>query len=446
MNRREAIFEFALRLAQASLISGLAFGGPVAIAQSVRPSPESVLQDWYRVMLELVRHTPTYSPPVASRTFAYVGVTAFETVASGSDQLISLAGQLNGLDALPRRKPGQAYDEATVIHAAMRDVVTELFAHTGPTGQRVIAAFGKKRSAKITSGIDDDVVKRSGEFGASIAAHILHWSRDDGGAEIFNLGFPLDYVVSAEMGHWVPTSTIALQQTPLLPSWGKNRTFAMPHGSTCALPPPPAYSEDKGSALYAEAMETYVTVKSISDEQRKAARFWSDDAMLSSTPPGHWISIAMQMFDREDVPLEKRAEVLARLGVAMADGFIGCWASKYQYDLLRPVTYIKKLIDPSWEPVLITPPFPEYPSGHSTQSGAAAEVLTKAFGGTFSFDDATHEKDGIAPRHFKSFNDAADEAAASRLYGGIHFRSAIIRGLEQGRCVGAYATALKMMP
>ncbi len=127
----------------------------------------------------------------------------------------------------------------------------------------------------------------------------------------------------------------------------------------------------------------------------------------------------------------------------MADGFIGCWNTKFQYDLVRPVTYIKKVIDPKWEPLLITPPFPEYPSGHSTESGAAAAVLTSIYGENFAFTDRTHERDELGTRQFPSFVAAANEAGISRMYGGIHFRAAIERGLEQGRCIGAFTNALR---
>jgi hypothetical protein len=166
--------------------------------------------------------------------------------------------------------------------------------------------------------------------------------------------------------------------------------------------------------------------------------------MLSPTPPGHWISIALAELRGGDAGLEESVELLARLGITLADAFIGCWNAKYEFDLLRPVTYIRRHIDPSWQPLLITPPFPEYPSGHSTQSGAAAAVLSAHFGDDHAFEDVTHAKDGLGTRSFENFWDAAEEAAISRLYGGIHFRMAIERGLEQGRCVGAYATALKM--
>jgi membrane-associated phospholipid phosphatase len=153
--------------------------------------------------------------------------------------------------------------------------------------------------------------------------------------------------------------------------------------------------------------------------------------------------IALDLLEQEKASLDRTAEVLMRLGVAMADAFIGCWHAKFEYDLLRPVTYIRRVIDPKWEPLLITPPFPEYPSGHSTQSGAAAAVLTSIFGKDFSFTDRTHERDGLAPRSFPSFDAAAEEAGISRLYGGIHFRAAIDHGINQGRCIGQHAIALR---
>jgi hypothetical protein len=415
----------------------------LAQAASQSPSAETVLHNWYRLVLELVRHTPTYSPPVASRAFGYVGVTAFEAVASGSGELVSLAGQLNGLTAIPVREAGKAYDEAAVIHSAMSEAVKNFFGNTGPTGQRAMEAMESSVSEKLAAALPTDVLARSEEHGRAVAGHILAWSADDGGAVVENLGFPESYTTRADPAAWVPTSSVRIQQAPLLPKWGNNRPIAMPQGNSCPLPPPPAYSEEKDSQFYREALEVYETRNNLTPEQKAIARFWSDDPMLSPTPPGHWISIAMQILDQSDANLEKRTEVLARLGIALGDSFIGCWYSKFEYDLLRPITYIRRVIDPKWETLLITPPFPEYPSGHSTQSGAAATVLTAAFGENFAFTDTTHEDDGLPARNYKYFWEAAEEAGISRLYGGIHFRTAIDRGLEQGRCIGGLVNTLK---
>jgi hypothetical protein len=410
---------------------------------AVAAQPEDVLRSWYQLTLALVRHTPTYTPPVASRSFAYLGVTAFEAVTSGSADMKSLAGQLSGLQTLPQREAGKIYDDAVVIDSAMAFAAQNFFANTGPTGQHAMAALEAKLHAKISDGVAADVLVRSETYGRAVAQHVLLWSQSDGGAVIENMGFPMQYELTKGPAHWVPTSLISLQQLPLLPNWGKNRPFAMPSGTACALPAPPEYSEDKNSEFYKQALEVFQIKQNINKEQRAIARFWSDDPMLSPTPPGHWISIALQIFERDHLALDKSVDVLARLGVAEADAFIGCWNTKYQYDLLRPVTYIRRLMDPKWEPLLATPPFPEYPSGHSTQSGAVAAVLTQMFGENFAFEDATHQRDGLPPRKFANFWAAANEAALSRLYGGIHFRAAVERGLEQGRCIGAFTNALQ---
>ena len=425
------------------LLFVMVFAVAPALAQAGEAGP--VMRQWYKLVLELVRHTPTYSPPVASRSFAYLGVTGYEVVASGTPDLTSLAGQLNGLTALPKR-PRMVYDEAVVMQAAMAVSVRALFGNTGPSGQQAMDRMEAVLTAQVAEGVPQAVVDTSAAYGRAIAQHILDWSTSDGGAVIENMGFPRDWVISTEPGHWKPTSAVAQQQAPLLPDWGLNRPFAMPAGTTCGLPPPPAYSEDPASAFMTEAMEVYTVSKALTPEQKAIARFWSDDPMLSPTPPGHWVALVLTLIDRDQLDSARAADALARIGIAVADGFIGCWSAKVAYDYVRPITVIKALIDPKWEPMLNTPPFPEYPSGHSTQSGAAAEVLTAVFGADFAFGDPTHEEDGIAARQFPNFWAAAEEAAVSRLYGGIHFRQAIDRGLEQGKCIGAWTVALRTLP
>lgn len=417
---------------------------PAGLAQS-RPEPITALSNWYGLMLELVRHTPGYSPPVASRAFAYLGVTAFEATVGGSDKLISLAGQMPGLKSVPERQAGAVYDDAIVLNAAMTATVRDFFFNTGPTGQRAIDAADKKWGEELRVGGTPEVIERSEAYGKSIAAAIFDWSKDDGGADIVNMGFRPDYVAPVGPDKWVPTSAttaVVIEQVPLLPDWGNNRPFAMAKGA-CRIPAPIPYSEDPESEFYRQALEVYDTVKMVSAEKEAIAHFWSDDPALSTTPPGHWLSVVLQIADKRKMSLDDRVDVLARLGVGLADAFIGCWREKYTYNRLRPITYIKRYIDPNWEPLLNTPPFPEYPSGHSTSSGAAATILSAFFGEHFAYDDATGSRDGLNPRSFPDFWTAADEASVSRVYGGIHFRAAIEAGHQQGFCIGASAVALK---
>lgn len=429
-------------------VLGLSIAAPLAL--SLRPAlaaaradvSREVLLTWHKLILELVRHTATYMPPVAARGFAYIGITAHEALATGNPGRRSLAGQLTDLTPLPVRAAGE-FDEPCVLHAAVETAVLALFANTGPTGQRAMQKMAGIMGKAASDGMATEVVDRSIAHGRAVAAHILEWAASDGGAVIGNLGFPHDYTPGTRPQDWVPTSMIRLQQAPLLPDWGRNRPFAMPETASLDAPPPPAYDEAPDSAFYGFVNEVYETGRNLTDEQKLIARFWSDDAMLSPTPAGHWISIVMQIADRDALPVEVIAPTLAKLGVAQADAFISCWSTKFKYNLLRPVTYIRRHIDKTWEPLLTTPPFPEYTSGHSCQSGAASAVLTAIFGEDFAFDDATHEDEGLPVRSFASFSAAAEEAALSRLYGGIHYRFSNDIGLEQGRAVAAHAVALR---
>ena len=432
----------ALAVSLAMILLAVSSAG--AIDRPDGKTPETVLQSWYTLVLELVRHTATYTPPVASRSFAYLGITSWEATASGNPSLKSLAGKVTELTPMPQRKTGASYDETIVLNAALEAAVRDLFSHTGPTGQRALDAVARRLQTEATDGKPADVVERSMAYGQSVAAHILAWSQTDGGATVENMGFPVSMELPKGPGLWVPTSAIRQQQLPLLPAWGKNRLFALPDSKACGLPPPPAYSEESGSTFHKEALEVYETTKALTDEQKLIARFWSDDPMLTPTPPGHWIAIVLQIAERDSLTVDRTAEAFARTGIAVADAFIACWRDKFVFNLVRPITYIRKHIDPKFEPLLITPPFPEFPSGHSSESGAAAEALTAMFGDDFAFEDSTHAREGLKPRPFKSFWAAAEEAGISRLYGGIHFRAAIEQGLAQGRCIGKHVAALEM--
>jgi len=407
------------------------------------PKPQDVILTWYGLVNGLVRHTPTYSPPVAARAYGYLGVTVYEAVASGSDDLQTLAGQLNGLKGLPKRESGKTYDNSVILNAALASFTPIFFKNTGPSGLGAFAALDSRLTHQVIDGIASDVVERSTAYGKSLAAAIIKWSKTDGaGGDIKNLGFDQSLKLPVGPQYWVPTNMLALQQKPLLPWWGKNRTFAIPKIDDCKFDPPIPYSEDKSSEFYKQGYEVYDVGNHLTDDQRALALFWSDDPSLTLTPAGHGVSIAMQVLRRENADLEKTVDVLARLGVAQADAMIGAWHAKYTYFLLRPVTYIQRLIDPKWDALLMTPSFPDYLSGHSVQAGSMSVVMTKEYGDNYAFEDRTGEGDGLAPRSFPSFNAAAEEAASSRLYGGIHYRAAIENGLKYGKCIGQYASDL----
>jgi len=407
----------------------------------------AVASAWFDLLNELVRQAPGFSPPVASRAMGYAGVTLYAALQPGMPSAPSLVGQLNGLTWLPPADDGAAYDWQLVANSALASINRRLFAHGGAAVRGAIDALEESISTRYEQDAPPDVLQRSVRRGREVAAAIFAWSKQDGGHEGYFFNFPHTYQPPQGEGLWVTTPPA--HQRAMQPTWGENRPFAMPAANACALPPPPAYSTDPASQTYSEALEVYTTVQTLTPAQRETALYWADDPTLTATPPGHSLAIATQVLRQEDASLALAATTYARLGMALADAFIACWEAKYTYNRLRPITYIQQVIDPTWnattltDPVL-TPPFPEYPSGHSTEAGAMAAVLSAIFGDDYAFIDASQTRLGFAPRTYASFWQAAEEAAASRLFGGIHFRTSNDQGLAQGRCVAEYVNQIEL--
>jgi hypothetical protein len=437
MSRRTFLAGASLAAAGLPSLGARDGGARVRAAAPASAYGAEVPAAWFELTLDLVRTTPGFSAPVAARAFGYAGVALYEGVVPGIPGRRSLGGRLNGLTRLPC-PPGVSYHWPTVANGALAHILRSLFPTTSDSNLEAIDALERRFVTAACGMLPHATCRRSMARGASVARHIFAWSRTDGGHEGFLNNFP-PYTPPAGAGLWEPTPPAFLPA--LQPYWGRNRPFLLRSCTTCSPDPPPSYCEAPGSPFYAEAHECYDAATHLTPEQEAIVRFWSDDPGTTATPPGHSISILTQVVRTLDLSLARAAGAYAKVGVAAADAFISCWSTKYRYNLLRPVTYIRHVIDPDWMPLLVTPPFPEYTSGHSVQSAAAAEVLTDLLGAV-AFTDRTNETRGIPPRSFASFMDAAREAAVSRMYGGIHFRAAIDRGLEQGICVGRRVRAI----
>lgn len=414
----------------------VACSGATPVSTVGRPAAQYdsvALNGWYALLLELVQSTPGWSPPVVARAFGYIGVAAYEAAAPGQPGNHSLAGQLNGLRPLPAVDPTLEYYWPAAVTGAVAAVAERLFA-SNPAAVVRIGDLYRSQLAAYPLLADPAAVARSEAFGASIGLAIYGWSLEDGGGDGSSAGFPAGYVTPIGDGLWI--STNPQNPLPLLPFWGNTRPFVLATGADCLPPAPPAFSVQPDSAFYREAREVYQTGLSLSGEQKTIAQFWADNPGTSATPPGHSISILMQILALRNASLIESTEAYAKMGIVLSDAFVSCWYAKYHYDLIRPETFINQVIDPAWRPSMATPPFPEYPSGHSVQSGAAAALLNDLFG-SLAFSDYTHVSRGYAARPFASFDAFAQEAAISRLYGGIHYRAAIEQGLDQGRCVAA---------
>lgn len=415
---------------------------------TVQSSDVQVATTWFDLYLHLIQTTEGFTPPVAARALGYAGITLYEAVVPGLADHQSLVGQLNGLTILPTPETGKTYHWPSVANGALAYITRELFINTSRENQQVIHALERQLAAGFRSQIDQATLDRSIDFGHTLAEAIYQWSLEDGGARGQLYNFHDDYLPPHGSGLWIPTAP-KFQRSPLQPYWGNNRPFVLQKDNLCDPPPPLTYSEQPTSTFYRQAMEVYTTVQNLSAEQEIIALFWSDDAGRTPTPPGHSIAISTQILRDEHASLASAAETYAKVGIAVNDAFISCWRTKYTYNLIRPISYIQRVIDPTWntpnptDPVT-TPPFPEYTSGHSVQIGAVATVLSDIFGKTYPFTDHTNDQRGFLARSYNSFDEMASEAAISRLYGGIHYRQAIEAGLAEGKCIGQQVNELKM--
>jgi len=403
-----------------------------AESQPPEAFPSDVASVWFDTLYDVVKQEKTQPPP-ASRIYGITGVALYEAVVGGSSRNRPLGGQLNDLDPLPSPKP-RALHWPTVANSALATTVRGLYPNASQLSIDLINARELEFASLYRKDVSESSYERSVKLGQEVARRTLEWAATDG----YSVHNNCRYTPAQARGPWKPTPP-TFSTSPSQPCWGELRTMALKSGEECAAPGPPSYSTEPSSEYYKAALEVRDVGAHLTAEQKTIAEYWADGPGATGTPPGHWIAIVGQIARNNRLSLMAAAEAYARVGVAVHDAFIVCWHIKYVANLQRPVTYIRFYIDPTWGPYLPTPPFPTYVSGHSTQSGAASTVLTDQFG-ALAFTDTTHADHGLVPwqhsRSFSSFEAAADEAAVSRLYGGIHFAFDNDDGLTSGQCVG----------
>ncbi|WP_459212557.1 vanadium-dependent haloperoxidase [Aquimarina rhabdastrellae] len=412
---------------------------------TVNAHSSGVVVEWYNLIKTLTTKTKGYTPPVAARAFGYTGVALYESLVEGMPNKRSMSGLLNDLKVETTLDKDKIYYWPAVANCVLAEMTRYFYKHTSGKRLRAIEALEQKYEDRFIALTSEEIYADSHDLAKRTAEQIIQWSGNDGGRDGSLHNFPREYTSPKGDQYWEPTAP--KYQPALQPYWGTNRPFITANVTETQPKDPTPFSIQMDSPFYKAAEEVYKTVKYIKPEEVVIAEFWSDDPTSSATPPGHSISILNQVINRDNVKLDKAAEAFAKLGIGISDAFISCWSTKYRTVYPRPITYINAYIDEKWKPVLATPPFPEYTSGHSVQSGALAEIMTDLFGKNKPFVDRTHEhrKDinGI-PRRFASFYEMAEEAAISRLYGGIHFREAIDLGLEQGYKIGKNINALNL--
>ena len=396
-------------------------------------------------VIEVMIHD-IFSPPVASRIFAYPNIAAYEIVALNNSKYTSLVGQLKGLTPIPNAKAPVNYQLAAII------------AHIELSKQLV---FSEEKIEIYRDSLYTMWKQKNGDeflsaetYGLQVADHISQWLDGDNYKQTRTMS--KFNVISEDEGRWQPTPPSYMDG--LEPHWNKIRPFVIDSAAQFKPTPPPAFSMEEGSDFYKELQEVYeisnqITAEGDESEEIEIAQFWDCNPYVSVTrghlmfatkkitPGAHWIGITKIACKKSEYNFDDTVFAYAKTSIAIADAFISCWDEKYRSNLVRPETLINTYFNDNWKPILQTPPFPEYSSGHSVVSGAASIALNSIFGNSFSFDDTTEEPYGIPMRHFESFDAAADEAAISRMYGGIHYRSAVEVGVQQGRSQGSHVVA-----
>lgn len=382
-----------------------------------------------------------FSPPVASRIYAYISIAGYEAVRFADTGYLSLAGQLRGLQAAPLPDKEKVYCYPLAAVQAVLLVGRSLVISEEKMDQFHDLMMKEWKAM----GVPADVLANSLAFGKKVADHILAWAAKDNYRQSRSLA---RYTIEEDSGSWKPTPPAYMKA--IEPHWNALRPFLLDSAQQYKPLPPIAFSKDTGSNFYKEAKYVYDVGLKMTAGQVAIANFWdcnpfkmnvSGHVMFATkkiSPGGHWINITAVACRKAGANAVRSAEAYACVSVAIADAFISCWDEKYRSRVIRPETYINRYIDPSWMPLLQTPPFPEYTSGHSVVSTASAIMLTKLFGDHFSFTDATENEFGLPAREFTSFHQAAGEAAISRIYGGIHYMSAITNGMAEGRAVGEF--------
>ncbi len=380
-----------------------------------------------------------FTPPVGSRIFAYANIAAYEVLVHKDSSFLSLSRQLNGLDSIPQPDLNSeyCYDLASLI--AFCTVAKKMV-----YSEYEFTDFMKSYIEKAKNEIQDTVlINNSVSYGTEVGKKILAWSKKDNFAKSRTYE---RYILKEGPQYWKPT--LPEYMDAIEPYWNTIRPMVLDSAAQFKPAPPAVFDSTKGSVFYNLAKEVYDSSKVLTDEQLNFLSFWDDNCKVSRTeghlkyfikktqPGGHWVSIASKATKMQNYSAIKTAQVMTITSIALMDGFISCWDEKFRSNLIRPITYINRYIDKEWKSVLQTPPFPEYTSGHSVISAAAATVLTKLVSDNFAFTDSTEYEYSLPVRLFSSFNQAANEAAISRLYGGIHYREAVVNGAIQGRKVG----------
>jgi hypothetical protein len=384
-----------------------------------RPQPEEnadVVYAWYKFIARVqLKASPQPVVLVNVRNFGYIGVGLYESVRNGIKGAVSLSTRLYQMPAMPQPEANQEYLWSASANAALASMFKQFLAGLTDADKKSIDSMETANNNRFLQTISQEVLTRSETFGRAIANAIYNWSTTDN----FNLS-STGYILPVFPGSWVPTPPTFTIVGPFLQHSRPFLEFSL----TATAPPLPfPYSEDTASKFYKAAKQVYDIGKSLTAEQKAIANWWADvgGSGVGVPAPYHLTSIITEVLESRKAKLGRAAELYAKTGIAFRDGNIITFRAKYQYNLLRPVTYIQKLIDNTWQSYLPNPAYPEYISGLVGLYGPLIQVLIRAYG-DIPVTDHTYDWRGDSPRAYGSLSELLNEAAVSRVYAGIHYQ------------------------
>ena len=381
-----------------------------------------------------------FSPPVASRIYAYTSLAAHETMRYDNPKEESIVAKLKGFPEMPGPDRNKKYNYTLAASKAFYTVAGNL-----TFSKDTLAKYETATYAPFKEVLSKEEYDSSLSFGDAVAKSILKRMAADNYKQTRALE---KFFGSKDDGKWQPTAPDYLDGVE--PYWTKIKPLLLDTSSQFDPGTPPVFNKNTSSEFYKMNKEVYDVEKKLTQEQNDIARFWDDNpfvmehtghvmmATKKQTPGGHWMGIATIACRQTKADAVKSAKTYALTAIALFEGFISVFDTKYRYVYVRPITIINQWIDPKWEPLLQTPPFPEYTSGHSTITASAATVLTNLYGNNFAFQDTSNMRYINMQRHFNSFIQASDECSVSRLYGGIHYRISVDKGAETGKKIGRF--------
>ncbi len=381
-----------------------------------------------------------FTPPVASRIYAYPNIAFYECIRQDDPSLLSIAAKLRVPVNIPKATAAKT-DNFIAACISYSYVAQKLVG-----SEYKIEDWRKVFVDSILKNTDTVIAKNSMQYGRKVADSILAWVQKDNYNQ--SRGLPR-FTLSKEPGTWQPTPADYAQA--IEPHWRTIRPFTLRSASQFSPKEKLVFSRKKNSAFYKSMLGVYEIVNKLDTNQKAIAKYWDDNPNVSVnlghlnyfihkiSPGGHWMMIAKQACEEKKETVSRSSLAYVLTAIAMFDGFISCWDEKYRSNLIRPITVINNYVDKNWQPYIQTPPFPEFTSGHGVISNAAATVLTALFGDNHAFTDNTEIPFGNDIRHFKSFFQASAEVSWSRVYGGIHYpataRISILQGKEVGKNV-----------